>query len=397
MSSKRLIIATSVYPPEVGGPGVYFASLKEEMEKGGWTVEIVVRPGFWDLLRRINTPPQTPPLKGGDKEKNIPIILAHATPKILLPVFFARMFKRFKLVIRIGGDFFWERAVEEGRFFGILREFYQNGNIQLWKTSRLIPFARRITFILMKFLLRRANAVVFTTSFLRDIYVPLFGLKHEKVYTVTHPLPNYESKPTTHDSYKSRRGVGIPISLDKNFEASGLSAISYKLLYAGRFLKLKNLEMLLEVFAEALKKHPGLKLTMAGGGPQEHKMRNVCQILDLANYVTFKKPMDHVTILAEIAGSDLVILPSLSDVSPNVLMDALATGTPILATKENGCREIIGDAGVWFDPMSSDDFTAKLEQTLVPGELEKLREKMRNHPYKKTWAEAAEEYERIIS
>jgi len=175
-----------------------------------------------------------------------------------------------------------------------------------------------------------------------------------------------------------------------------LPAIRYKMLYAGRFLKLKNLEMFLEIFAEARKKHPNLVLTLIGDGPEKQRLAVSVGRLCLKNAVIFKESMRRDEVLEEIVAHHLVVLPSFSEVSPNLLMDAVTAGTPFLATQENGLREVLEGAGTWFNPMSKEDFAYKLETLLAPGALEEARERMRSHPYRKTWSEVAEEYERVF-
>ncbi|MDO8558082.1 MAG: glycosyltransferase family 4 protein [bacterium] len=374
MNERRINIITSVYSPEVGGPGVYLASLKEVLEKRGYAVAVLVRPGFFTLLSKI---------------KNNDVVLAHATPKILLPVYIARFAKRFSLTIRIGGDFFWERAVEEGRYFGTLRDFYRSRNFQFpisnFQTSA--PLRVAILYWVMKFLLRRADAVVFTASLLRDIYVPLFELDEKKVHTIMHPI--LELRPISSSSTKS-------VIRNSQLNNSSQTKSAIRLLYAGRFLKLKNLHMLLEVFAEARKKHPNIHLTLIGEGPEGEALKAISHKLKAGDAVIFKDPTSHDNILEEMSRSDLVVLPSLSEVSPNLLTDALAAGAPVLATQENGLYGIFKESATWFNPMSKEDFSAKLEALLVPGALDELREKKKTHLQQRTWSEVAEEYENVF-
>ena len=369
-AARRIQIITSVYSPDVAGPGVYFSSLKTELEKRGRKVEVLVRPSFFAVLSTVQK---------GD------IVLAHATPKILLTVFLARLCKKFKFVVRIGGDYFWERAVERGRFFGTLGDFYAQKRF----TTKDQCIAG-----LMGVALRGSDGVIFTSSLLRDSYIPFFGLDEKKVHTITHPVLKIPSNviarsETTKQSVPTER---LPRSLavarnDKN---------GTRLIYAGRFLKLKNLHLLLEVFAEMRKKYPNITLTLIGEGPEKQRLAVRVEGLGLKSAVIFKEPMNRDTILEEIAAHDLVVLPSLSEVSPNLLMDALAASTPFLATQENGLREVLEDTGTWFDPMSKEDFSEKLEALLSPGALEKARECITSSSYRKTWKEVAEEYKNIF-
>ncbi len=364
--NRKLIIVTSVYPPEVGGPGVYFASLKEAMEKRGCAVEVLVRPDFFTLLSKI---------------KKTDTVLAHATPKILLPIYAARMLKKFPLIIRVGGDFFWERAVEQGKYFGTLKEFYKDSEL------RITDYKSRALFWFLGIALRKADAVVYTSAFLKETHIPLFSLDDKKTHVITHPIPELRSRQEILDS--RFRG-------NDRMESGSNQKDEIRLLYAGRFLKLKNLHMLIEVFAEARKRHPNMRLTLIGEGPERKNLESRITDCGLEKSIIFKESVSHDKILEEMASADLVVLPSLSEVSPNLLTDALSTGTPILATRENGLRDVVRDEAVWFDPMSKEDFSAKLEELLAPEALSLLREKMKERPYRRTWSEVAREYENIF-
>ncbi|MDP3963628.1 MAG: glycosyltransferase family 4 protein [bacterium] len=350
----RIIITTSKYPPEVGGTGVHFSLLKQALEKLNIPVTVLVRPGLLDLIA---------------KTRREDIVLGHTTPRVLFPIFIGSFFCGYRVVIRVGGDFFWERAVEEGRFFGTLRGFYARGTF---------TFRERCVLWLTGIALRRADAVVFTSPLLHDIYIPFFCLDQRKTHTITHAVSKLPAAP-------SRRP-----------QVGGFSSV-VRMLYAGRFIKLKNLNMLLEVFAETKKKFANIKLVLIGDGHEEEVLKLKMRDLGLEQAVEFKKPMEHVNILQELAASDLAVLPSLSEVSPNLLTDALSVATPILATRENGLVRIIGEAGVWFDPALKEDFSRKLEEILQPGMLQELGRRIADHPYRKTWDEVAEEYQKVIS
>lgn len=353
MKNRYLIIATSIYPPDVGGPAVYFASLKEALEVRGWNVRVLVRPGIVSFLHAA----------GSDS-----VVLVHGTPRLVLAAAIARWLRPFQLVVRIGGDFFWERAVEGGKFFGTLRDFYIKGgarNPRHWLLAGLVGFAYR-----------QANALVFTSAFLRDIYIPFYRLNEKKIHLIAHPVPSLITQPAQ----------------DTTPVAPGA-----RLVYAGRFLTLKNLEMLLEVFTEARKTHPNITLTLIGGGPESVKLKAQSEKLGIQNCVVFKKPVSHDEALSEISTSDLVVLPSLSEVSPNLFFDALAAATPVLATQENGYREIFQGIFTFFNPMDRTDFLAKLNTLLAPGALERMRERLGTFRYDRTWADAASDYEEILN
>lgn len=356
-AESRLVIVTSVYPPQVAGPAVYFSALKNVLEGRGWKVAVLVQPTFFRLLHAV-----------GRGEH----VLVHGTPRLLLKLFAVRLLRSFRWVARIGGDFLWERAVERGRFWGTLREFYRQQRFSLRDRALLI---------LLGLALRAADAVVFTSTLLRDLYVPLFHLRGSRVFMITHPFP-----------------VAPPVGVfagRPGGEASHGPPLK-RLLYAGRFLKLKNLTLLLEVFRRIRDAYPGLTLELIGEGPEETHLAEVIRTLGLRDVARLRPPLDREGILTELRRSDLFVLPSLSEVSPNALLDAVAVGVPALVTRENGYRDLFAGAVTLFDPMQKADFLEKLRALLAPGALQSARRRLASFSKRRQWDEVAEEYEDVF-
>ena len=67
------------------------------------------------------------------------------------------------------------------------------------------------------------------------------------------------------------------------------------------------------------------------------------------------------------AGVDVLVSPSLCEGFPNVLGEAMAVGTPCVATEAGGCREVLGDTGVLVPVGDADALAAALSELLDAG------------------------------
>jgi glycosyltransferase involved in cell wall biosynthesis len=161
-------------------------------------------------------------------------------------------------------------------------------------------------------------------------------------------------------------------------------------LYVGTLQPRKNVERLIEAFALAKRKgHIKERLVLAGriGWLPEGIMRRLQEVGDtvtLAGYV----PDDHLPALY--AGATLFVLPSLFEGFGMPVVEAMACGAPVLAADTSSLPEVVGDAGLLFDPL---DTEALADAIVWLCEHESVRQELRDKGLKRaaafTWEEAA--------
>lgn len=109
----------------------------------------------------------------------------------------------------------------------------------------------------------------------------------------------------------------------------------------GGFRNQKDFSTLINAFARLRKSRP-CRLILAGKGRQEKRLVKLCQELGIENDVLFPGFIDNP--YPWLKRADLFVLSSLWEGSPNVLTEALALGTPVVATDcQSGPREILQD------------------------------------------------------
>ena len=111
------------------------------------------------------------------------------------------------------------------------------------------------------------------------------------------------------------------------------------LVAVSRFVPVKGMDLLIEAMPDVLRAQPNSILTLVGGGPQESHLRDLAQTSGVAHAVRFVgfQANPHPFIY----NADLLVIPSRSEAFPNVALEALALGTPVVANDcPGGIREI---------------------------------------------------------
>ena len=131
--------------------------------------------------------------------------------------------------------------------------------------------------------------------------------------------------------------------------AAGLGPDDPVLFTAGRFVRKKGFEYLVDAAAELSQRFPTLRLIMGGGGDLGGELRARAAALGVGDRVSFPGVLGHAEVAEWLAAADVAVVPSVRDDSgnvdglPNVVMEALASGTPLVATRAGGIGAVTED------------------------------------------------------
>lgn len=133
----------------------------------------------------------------------------------------------------------------------------------------------------------------------------------------------------------------------------------------------KGIDLLLKSFSQMNKE--GVKLVIVGEGNLKNKYMNLTKELNMNNYVIFAGTVSDEELPYYYAASDLVVLPSITrgEAFGLVLVEAIATGKPIITSDLPGIRVTAKDGGLLIKPGDIDDLKEKLELLLKDKELRK--------------------------
>lgn len=114
------------------------------------------------------------------------------------------------------------------------------------------------------------------------------------------------------------------------------------LLSVGNLIELKGHHLAIE----ALRELPGdTRLLIAGKGPMEGELRALARAAGVEGRVRFEGLLDRAELVKRYAAADLLVLASSREGMPNVVLEAMACGTPVIASNVGGIPELV-DAGV---------------------------------------------------
>lgn len=145
----------------------------------------------------------------------------------------------------------------------------------------------------------------------------------------------------------------------------GVGADQALLLLPGTLRKEKGHRFLLEALARLAADGITPRVLFAGDGPLETELRALRSRLELDEQALFLGQLRHPELLDLMASVDLVVMPSLHEGAPVAAGEAIALGTPLLASAVGGLAELSPQAGVrLIKPADSDHLAAEIARAL---------------------------------
>jgi glycosyltransferase involved in cell wall biosynthesis len=135
-----------------------------------------------------------------------------------------------------------------------------------------------------------------------------------------------------------------------------------EVLYVGRLSEEKNLDVVLEAAARL---PGGARVTFLGDGPARARLEARARALGVRLRV--RPVVPHAEVAAVMAAADVFVLASFSEGHPKVLLEAMASGLPCLASDCEGNRSLVSheQTGLLFDPHRPAELAAQLERLLA--------------------------------
>ena len=133
-------------------------------------------------------------------------------------------------------------------------------------------------------------------------------------------------------------------------------------LFAGRFSPVKNLDILLEAFATADEVSQEFQLLFVGEGPERSHLKNLAEASGISSRVKFLPWLPRQELANLVGRCRAFVLPSLFDTFPGVLLEAMASEKPVIASEIAG-SDIVenGRTGFLFSPKD----LARLREGLI--------------------------------
>lgn len=364
----KIVLATGIYPPDIGGPATYVQNLARMLGSSGHIVTVITydtifrdlpKGEAWNVIRVSKAGSMfsrwsryAAAIRQHAKDSDAIVVFSSVSCGI--PLWMSGV-KRPKKILRLGGDFFWERYTAlHGRL----------GLADWYAVSPWTSITRMLNALLMGRLLRKFDHIVYSTQYQRAI--------HERHY---HSLP-------AHSVIQN----ALPASKAVHHEPH----TPWRLLYLGRLVGFKNVESLVRAMINL----PNAELTITGEGPMLSILKKIANDCGLQNRVAFVRPVlgdDKTKVFAD---HDLFILPSITEISPNAALEARSAGLPVLLTEATGLsRELT--SGMVLQVLSSPADIARAVADAM-SRYPEIAKAAATNIAPRTWEDVAGDWQRLL-
>ncbi|MEK7662227.1 MAG: glycosyltransferase family 4 protein [Patescibacteria group bacterium] len=336
MQIKKILIATGIYPPDIGGPATYSKILHDELPKHDISVSVL---SFGEVRSMPKVIRHLAYLflvlaRGRDAD----LIFAQDPVSVGLPAFLAARILRVKFALKIVGDYAWEQGAARFGVTDLLDDF--------WASPGYHPIFVRLLQAVESFVARRADIIIVPSKYLKKI-VGYWGVSRDKIYVI----------------YNSFDGT-----VEKAKEETKTEKI---IVSAGRLVPWKGFVTLMAVMPPLLKHFPDVKLIIAGDGPDRAMLERSIREMSLESSVFLVGSLSREKLFKYIRSASVFALNTSYEGFSHQLLEVMAIGTPIVTTNAGGNPEIIRNEenGLLVEPDDRDALVNAIERVLVDDDL----------------------------
>jgi len=163
----------------------------------------------------------------------------------------------------------------------------------------------------------------------------------------------------------------------------------------------KGYEYLLQSVQGVFSRYPEHKLVIIGDGSLRNQLEELADKLGIANKVEFLKKLTNEQVAMVLNESSIFVISSVSEGFPKALVEAMACGTPVVATDVGSCREIINGVGFIVKPRDPEGFKKALNRLIENEEVRvefsrRCQEVAKRYDWKNTSKIVESEYRKLI-
>jgi glycosyltransferase involved in cell wall biosynthesis len=314
----RVLVVSGIWPPDVGGPASHAPDVAAFLRERGHRVEVVITASAAPAHEAYPVHAVSRSLPKGVIHMRTGLEIARRAAHADV-VYTTGMFGRSSLgaalvrrpyVVKLTADPAFERARRRGIVGGDVDEFQHGAGGAAVRVLRVARDAE----------LKHAAHVFTPSEYLRELALA-WGVDSARVSVLPNPTPPL---PVLAPRAELRRGFGLT---------------GPTLAFAGRLTAQKSLRVALEALASV----DGVELLIAGEGDARETLERDVAELGLAERVRFLGALPRARVIELFAAADASILSSTWENFPHAVVEALAVGTPVLATAAGGVGEVVHD------------------------------------------------------
>jgi teichuronic acid biosynthesis glycosyltransferase TuaC len=196
-----------------------------------------------------------------------------------------------------------------------------------------------------------ADAMITVSEAMRQYSIRTYHAKPETVHTIVNGFNTAIFRPMDQAALRAKLGI---------------AADERPMVSVGRFVEAKGLRELVTAFQALAALDPKASLALVGDGNMKAELEALISAAGLSQRVHLPGGMPPEQVAEWINAADLLTLPSWSEGYPNVVVEAVACGRPVVATDVGGMREILDDSnGLIVPPRDPKALTTALAACLA--------------------------------
>jgi len=228
---------------------------------------------------------------------------------------------------------------------------------------------------------RFSNIYPFLKPLIRDIW-----RKAEKVIPNSQDLKRLAEETADVDMNVIENGVDV-----RKFSPKSKPTKKPKVITVARLVERKRVQDVIRAVKDL-----EIELEIVGDGPEMQDLRELVDDLGISHNVDFKGEVDHEDLPDYYRSSDIFVLPSLKEGMSNTVLEAMASGLPVIITDTGGSDVLVDGNGSVVSPRSPEEIRDELQRYIAdPGKLESEGRRSREIAEARGWSGIAEEYKQI--
>lgn len=314
----KIVIATPIYPPEIGGPATYTKELCERLHKKH-SITVIAYTDVGTAMSGTRFVPIS-------KRRPLPIRLVLYFFALLresrssdlvyvqnamaagLPAALACLILRKPMVLKFVGDEAWERATQRHITKKRLEEFLIKPEGD-WKI--------RMMMTIQGWVLRRADCVTTPSAYLKEELIKAYKVRKDRA------VVNYNASQGTEN---------LP------FEPTPRP---HQIAVTARLVTWKGIDGIIRATAIVRRKFPDVHVMIAGDGPETENLKSLAENLGLGSSVSFLGKVSRAETWHIRKNSSVYVLNSTYEGLPHTVLTSFAANIPIIATDISGTNEAV--------------------------------------------------------
>ncbi|RJS80711.1 glycosyltransferase family 4 protein [Methanophagales archaeon] len=365
----KIAILVSHFPPKwIAGTEIATYNITKHLAKRGHEVHVITR--YSKELQR---------LEESDS------LYIHRVCYLDFPIlrFFTHLFFSFVEIFKIRKDL----SVIHGQMVSpcgllamIAGKYLQKPSITYVRGSDVYKATKLFKITIGEFVLRNSDVVIALTGDMKREIQKIYG---REVFVIPNGIDLEKFNNLSKENVRKK----LKIANEEEI-----------IVFVGTLRSVKGIKYLIEAMKIIIQKNIDTRLMLVGDGEDRESLEKHVKELDLEKYVSFVGKVPNEKVPEYMVASDVFVLPSVSEGFPVTILEAMASGLPIVATKVGGLPEIIkdGENGFLVEPKNPKGIAQRVMLILEDDNLSgRISRNNRECVKKYSWGSVIERLEEV--